>query len=347
MSWMSGVVERSWYSRFGWSWILLPFTLIFQYFAQRREIPKRSKPDDILPVPVVIIGNLSVGGTGKTPLIIALVKYLKSVGCKPGVVSRGYGGQAANYPLQVMANTSSLEAGDEPVLVARHCPVVVDPNRLSAARHLLENNDCNVILSDDGLQHYRLPRDIEIVVVDGTRGFGNGLCLPAGPLREPLSRLERIDMMVVNGDQPVATNGESNAYLTVYSKVLPIHFRRLSDNKTVAIKDFPQGQVHAVAGIGNPQRFMQTLKDIGLEPVLHSYSDHHNFNGNEFLFNDQLPVIITAKDAVKCHPALLESRLDSARMENIWILDVEAVPETALFHYIHDKLNSLMVDQQS
>ncbi|MFT6420462.1 MAG: tetraacyldisaccharide 4'-kinase [Porticoccus sp.] len=263
---------------------------------------------------MIVVGNISVGGTGKTPLLAALVVIFQAQGYRPGIISRGYGGSATHYPQQVTDTSTAETVGDEPLLLSSLCPVVVDPNRYRAARYLLENTGCNLIFSDDGLQHYRLPRNIEIVVMDGERGTGNGHCLPAGPLREPFSRLQTADFVVVN--ETVASLGIPHQGTF---KLSPVHFRQLATGTSVAVGSWSLGRrVHAVAGIGNPARFAHTLTSLGFEPILHPLPDHHRFTGEELCFDDGLPVIITAKDAVKCVA-------DSS--DNVWVLDVQAEPD--------------------
>ncbi len=311
---MSSPLERAWYRRKSWSILLLPLTWLFRLLAawrRRRLLAHRASPLD---VPVVVVGNISVGGTGKTPLLLSIVSHFLSIAGQPGVISRGYGGKADHYPCQVSSASSAEEVGDEPLLYASLCPVVVDPNRDRAARYLQDNSDCRVIFSDDGLQHYRLQRDVEIVVVDGERGFGNGYCLPAGPLREPPERLREVDMVVVNGQKnPGLKIDNPHVYPMEISAV---RFRNLVHGELIDVEKWNHDKnVHAVAGIGNPQRFTNTLRQLGMNPELHAYPDHHSFTGEEFRFDDARPVIITAKDAVKC---------DRLAGENVWVLDVEA-----------------------
>ncbi len=198
---MTQLFEYIWYKSPFLGYLLWPLSWVFRLLAQQRKLSliNRRAPD--FSVPVIIIGNITVGGTGKTPLVIAVIEYLQAQGYQPGVISRGYGGNA-EYPMQLNAQTTAAESGDEPLLIAQacNCPVVVSPNRYQACEYLLKNNSVDVVISDDGLQHYALPRDIEIVVFDGQRGLGNGLCLPAGPLREPVKRLSSVDFVVVNGE---------------------------------------------------------------------------------------------------------------------------------------------------
>ena len=244
-----------------------------------------------LPVPVIVIGNLSVGGTGKTPLTMAVVEALLSRGYLPGVVSRGYGG-SQREPLLLGDTPDPARVGDEPCLIRTSgVPVAVGHDRPAAAQLLLEAG-CNVLIADDGLQHYALARDVEICVIDGVRRFGNGRLLPAGPLREPLSRLQRVDLRVCNGG--VAADGEYPMQLRGGDVVA------LCDGQQQSLASFMGQRAHAVAAIGNPQRFFDSLRAAGIELIEHAFADHHAFAPTDLNFNDDLPVLMTDKDAVKC-----------------------------------------------
>lgn len=246
-----------------------------------------------LPLPVAVIGNLSVGGAGKTPLTIALVEALRARGWRAGVVSRGYGGSAV-VPMRVDEDTDPSVAGDEPCLIRRRTGVAVAIGRhRAAAARLLLDEDIDVVLADDGLQHYRLERDVEVCVIDGVRRFGNGRLLPAGPLREPVARLGAADFRVCNGGEPQP--GEIPMRL-VADTVTP-----LSDGAypaTLAL--FANQRVHAVAGIGNPQRFFDMLVTFGIDATTHAFPDHYAFRAADLDFSDGAPVLMTEKDAIKC-----------------------------------------------
>ena len=244
-------------------------------------------------VPVVVVGNVSVGGTGKTPLTIALVQRLQKEGWNPGVASRGYGRRDESVAAWVKADTSPVEGGDEPVLIARRTKarVRVDRDRVAAARELVAAG-CDVIVCDDGLQHYRLRRDIEIEVIDGRRRYGNGRMLPAGPLREPAQRGADCDFRVVNGGE--AGFGEWPMQLRAVQAV------PLRGGRNRALASFGGHRVHAVAGIGNPQRFFEMLRGLGIGVVPHAFADHHRYVREDFAFGSELPVLMTEKDAVKC-----------------------------------------------
>jgi tetraacyldisaccharide 4'-kinase len=245
-----------------------------------------------LRVPVIVIGNLTVGGTGKTPLILALARTLRSGGRRPGIISRGYGGADAG-PGPVGAEDDAARVGDEPLLLAQRsgCPVWIGADRAAAGRALLAAHaECDVILCDDGLQHYGLHRDFEIAVED-ERGFGNGLMLPAGPLREPASR--RVDATVVNG-------GESKPG-AFRMRLRPTGFYRVGERPApVARSDLSGRRLHAVAGIGNPERFFEELARMGLNFTAHPFPDHHRFRPADLEFADCDLVLMTEKDAVKC-----------------------------------------------
>lgn len=253
-----------------------------------------------MPVPVIVVGNLIAGGAGKTPLTIAIVQHLRAAGWRPGVVSRGYGRKVSGL-VRVRADTPPLQAGDEPVLIARRtgASVAVAADRALAARALL-GESCDVLIADDGLQHYRLARDIEIEVVDGARGYGNGLLLPAGPLREPVARGTRCDFRVIN-----AGSQHAERLLAADEQAWPMQLRitqavSLRERRARPLAEFAGRQVHAVAGIGYPQRFFAALRDFGIEPIEHAFPDHHAFSADDLRFSPALPVLMTEKDAVKC-----------------------------------------------
>ena len=265
--------------------------------------------------PIVVVGNLSAGGTGKTPLVIAIAKLLARRGLRVGVVCRGYRGSASRWPRQVRSDSDPNRVGDEAVLLARRTggPVAAGPNRIAAARILFRRAKCDVILSDDGLQHLRLARDVEIVVVDGVRRHGNGRCMPAGPLREPLGRLASVDLVVVNG---AARSGELEMQLVAGDAVSLV-----DAGQTRPLDSFRGAPVHAVCAIGHAERFFRTLEAHGMTIVRHPFPDHHPFREAEIRFPDGAPVVMTEKDAVKCE------RFADARH---WYVPVEAVLSTEL-----------------
>lgn len=320
MKWLTD----SWYQPHPIRWLLLPLSLLYRLIA---GIRKQAYQRDWLtrhnmPVPVIVVGNISVGGTGKTPFVLWLCEKLREAGYRPGIISRGYGGKANHYPLDVKDDTAVNQSGDEPALIARRsqCPVVVDPDRSRAAVHLLSQHHCDVIISDDGLQHYALQRDIEICLVDGQRRFGNKLCLPAGPLREPMSRLQQVDFVVYNGEA---------ATQRYQMQLHASHWLNLSSDEQLPLQVFAAQEVHAVAGIGNPQRFFDLLAEHGIIVHPHPFDDHHAFAAPDLTFNDDLPVLMTEKDAVKCQ---------SFASENYWYLPVSAEINDDLAHAILTKL---------
>ena len=270
-------------------------------------------------LPVIVVGNITVGGTGKSPLVSALVQRLQQWGLKPGIVSRGYGATIVDPPCLVEPARHQVEqVGDEPLMLAQMTgvPVVVDPNRPRAVERLKALGTVDVVVSDDGLQHYALDRIIEIVVVDGARGFGNGQCLPLGPLREPIERLQSVDMLVVNGQSALSVERSSHMGI-----INGIGFRRLGSPDRVSVESWLAERgasgsapaVTAVAGIGSPERFFESLRQIGLDVAKVSFEDHHAFSKNDFA-NIAGTIVITAKDAVKVQP-------DWA--QDVWVFEIE------------------------
>ncbi len=289
---------KGWYEGRLWPWLLWPVSALFAWLATRRR--SRYLAGRIrswrAPVPVVMVGNVTAGGTGKTPLVIWLVRWLKARGMRTGVVSRGYGGKAA-YPLLVYADTPAAQCGDEAAMIARRaeCPVAVDPNRGRAVRALLAEAELDIIVADDGLQHYALERDMEIAVVDGLRGLGNGLCLPAGPLREPASRLRECHWVVANGVAAGLAEAES-VMVAHATAVVNLHTgERLSPDEFASCS----GAVVAVAGVGNPERFRATLLALGIAGPMRAFPDHHRFQPSDVAVEDGTAVIVTEKDAEK------------------------------------------------
>lgn len=293
---MHGWLERQWSRVTFWHLLLWPVSLLFGVLSALRRLAYRVGVFNAwrAPVPVIVVGNITVGGTGKTPLTLWLAGYLRARGYHPGIVSRGYGGRADGIRT-VASNDSAAEVGDEPLLLARRsaCPVWVGKNRPSAARGLLAvHPECDVLLCDDGLQHYALARDVEIAVI-GSKGFGNGLLLPAGPLREPRSRLRSVDLVVVNG--------ENSAHEQCVMRLEGATFRNVLDSRqTASAADFAGLLVHVVAGIGNPQRFFDSLERLGIAFTAHSFPDHHPYQAGDLQFDGAQAVLMTEKDAVKC-----------------------------------------------
>ena len=327
-------LEQYWYRVSPLHLALWPLSVAFGAVAALRRLLYRSGllRATQLPVPVVVIGNISVGGTGKTPLTIWLAHWLSERGWHPGIVSRGYGGSSV-APHRVAADTDPQLAGDEPVLLARRagCPVWAGDKRAAAALALLAAHpDCDVILSDDGLQHYALARDIEIVVIDGERGCGNGMLLPAGPLREPVRRLERVDAVVINGATLFPGMQLPGAVPVFEMNLTGSTFYNLPNPRQHAgPKRFVQQRVHAVAAMGNPQRFFNHLQELGLSFTAHPFPDHHAYHAADFAFAGDDVVVMTEKDAVKCE------RLCN---ENHWALRVDGVVDPALGELVLGRL---------
>ena len=289
-------LEQYWYLRSRWMILLMPFSLLYRIVIWLRRKAYRIGlfSSRKLPVPVIIVGNITVGGTGKTPLVAWIANYLKTAGYHPGVVSRGYRGKAGSWPQQVRADSDPTMVGDEAVLLAGlcNCPMSVAPDRVAAASALIEHNHCDIIVSDDGLQHYAMQRDVEIAVIDGIRRFGNGLPLPAGPLREPIERLKEVDIIVVNG-----LGGGSEFPM----KMKPGDAIKLVDaGQQCELSGFEGQQVHGVAAIGNPERFFASLRQAGMLVEEHAFPDHYFFRKEDITFDDNKPVLMTGKDAVKC-----------------------------------------------
>ncbi len=289
-------LDHYWYMRSPWLVLLTPLSLCFRLLVWLRRSAYRYGllRSHRLSVPVIVVGNITAGGTGKTPLVAWLADYLVKQGYHPGIVARGYGGKATSWPQQVRPDSDPLIVGDEAVLLAgmTGCPMAVAPDRYAAAEALVRYNDCDVVIADDGLQHYALQRDIEIVVIDGVRRFGTGFLFPAGPLREPLARLREADLVVVNG---LGGNDEFPMKL----KSGKLH-NLLDENQTCSLSDLQRSKVHAVAGIGNPERFFMSLRAVIGRVDSHAFPDHHRFQRHDIAFEDDAPILMTAKDAVKC-----------------------------------------------
>ena len=306
-------LDYYWYNKGIITLILAPVSWLYCLVAIVRRNAYRLHIFKIhkIPVPVIIVGNITAGGTGKTPLVTWLIELLRDNGYSPGIVSRGYGGAARNWPQQVRVDSDPRMVGDEAVLLAHRCqcPMAVGPGRVDAALALLEHKDIDIIVADDGLQHYALGRDVEIAVIDGVRRFGNGKCLPAGPLREPRERMKSVDISVTNG-----VPGPREFGMTLK----PGHVKNLVDSRqSVTLDTFTNisKKVHAVAAIGNPDRFFHQLEDHGLEIIEHPFADHHMYQSEDLEFDDDLPVLMTEKDAVKCR---------SFADKRYWVVPVDA-----------------------
>jgi tetraacyldisaccharide 4'-kinase len=317
--------------------LLLPLSFVFRAAAALRRGLYRAHllPAVRLPVPVIVVGNITVGGTGKTPVVIRLATLLREHGMNPGIVLRGYGG-TARAPRHVTPDSDPAVCGDEAVMLARRCdaPVWAGANRVAAARALLAGHaGCDVIVSDDGLQHYRLARNVEIAVVDGARGFGNNLMLPAGPLRESPARLAAVDAIVVNISESARMGLKATRPAAfAMSLVGREFFNLLNPDHRVGPEHFLNREVHAVAGIGNPQRFFGHLRRLGLSFTAHPFPDHHPYTVADFAFANSDCVVMTEKDAVKCR---------QFANENYWVLPVAAEVDPAFGELVLRKLGKL------
>ena len=326
-------LQRQWRSTTPWHALLIPLSWLFAILSALRRIGYASGllRRRHLAVPVIIIGNISVGGTGKTPLVIWLAQQLAAHGWQPGIISRGYGGSAAT-PQIVFTHSDAAIVGDEPRLLAQRltCPVWIGRNRPAAGNALLAAHpEVDVILSDDGLQHYALARDIEIAVVDSSRAFGNARLLPAGPLREPISRLQQVDAVVVN--QTGASHPDLPPLQHAYAMQLAGHnFINLKHPEQTAIAaDFSNDRVHAIAGIGHPQRFFDQLEAMGLHLTPHAFSDHYQYQASDLNFPGI--IIMTEKDAVKCQ---------AFATEHMWVWPVQAQLDPELLPRLLAKLGN-------
>lgn len=281
------------------------------------------------PVPVIVVGNITVGGTGKTPMILWLIEHCRARGLKVGVVSRGYGAKPPSLPWRVRPEHSAAQAGDEPLMIVQRCgvPLMIDPDRPRAVQALLGEEALDLILCDDGLQHYRLARDLELVLIDAARGLGNGRCLPAGPLREPAERLRSVDALLYNGASRDPQGGFSFT-------LRPSALVNLESGQTSPLAHFAPGQrLHALAGIGNPQRFFATLEALHWRPVPHAFPDHAAYSAEQLQFSPPLPLLMTEKDAVKCR---------AFAAPDWWYLAVDAQPSPAFVAWFDARLERLI-----
>lgn len=330
---MNNWLQQQWYRPGFWHLLLAPLACPLwlasglRRFCYRVGLLRSYK----LPVPVVIVGNISVGGTGKTPLVLWLAEQLKKQGYSPAIISRGYSGSSGSA-MDVHANSDPAIVGDEPVLLAKRsqCPVWVGQDRVKVAQALLRlHPECNVIISDDGLQHYKLRRDFEIAVIDGSRGLGNGWLLPAGPLREPSSRLKTVDTVVCNGGKHNGGEPALNAFsMQLEGKVF---HNVLDPTKTAQATVFTEKSICAVAGIGNPARFFQQLSDLGLQFKSLIFPDHYAFRPADLQNIKADAILMTEKDAVKC-AAFAEA--------HCWYLPINAVVDDALVTRILNKIEN-------
>lgn len=322
-------VQRVWYDGAAFGWVLLPLSALYWLISHSRSWLYRR---DIFnsysaKVPVIVVGNITAGGTGKTPVVIWLVNELRARGHVPGIVSRGYGGSKAGASMRVDSDSDAAVVGDESVLLARRttCPVAVDADRVRAAAMLVEDG-VNVIVTDDGLQHLRLRRDFEICIIDGVRGLGNRRLLPAGPLRESIKRLQSVDQVLINGVGDTETDGN------VFT-LSPADAARLNGSAERPLGNFAGTTVHAVAGIGNPVRFFDMLREHQIQVIEHPFPDHAKLSRADLTFGDDFDVLMTEKDAVK---------LGRSIADKYWSvpvhLSLEETAAAALMHEIDAKI---------
>lgn len=329
-----GFTERllqAWYQGHPALLVLRPLEWLYRAIVQRKRANFVAGRGTIYraPVPVVVVGNITVGGTGKTPLILYLIEHCQARGLSVAVVSRGYGATPPSFPWRVTREQSAAQAGDEPLLIVQRSGVtlMIDPDRARAVQALLKIAHFDLILSDDGLQHYRLARDLELVLIDAARGLGNRRCLPAGPLREPLQRLQSVDALLYNG--AAADRAEGFAFT-----LQPTALVNLLSGERRALDAFAPGQaLHAVAGIGNPQRFFNALEALHWRPIKHAFADHAQYSAEQLTFTPVLPLVMTEKDAVKCR-AFAQS--------DWWYLAVDARPSAAFSLWLDQQLDRLL-----
>lgn len=335
------VFNELWYGRFKWLGPVLfwPLSLLYWLITSTRKwLYRRGLIVQFEhPTPVVVVGNITTGGAGKTPLTQTLATSLKGKGVKVAIISRGYGGQAENYPCEVHAISDAQEVGDEPLLLKLRlgCPVVVDRIRSRAATYVIEKYAPDVILCDDGLQHLPLGRDFEIAVIDSQRSLGNRWLLPSGPLREMASRLNNIDAIVYNGENDAKQNPNAYTMQLEPEPIRPVRDLSAAGNGQ-SIPSLPPQKVHAVAGIANPQRFFDTLRGLGYEVIEHPLPDHYHYTLNDLQLAPELPIIMTEKDAVKCRNWVLD---------NVWYMPVSGLLNKPLDSQIIERLNLIKAQQ--
>lgn len=325
---ISEYVWAHWRDRTIWSKGLRPLSWGFRAVAYcRRVLYEQMSQRRALPVPVIVVGNLTVGGTGKTPCVIWLANFLQSQGWVPGIITRGYKGRVPRgqtMRVDPKASCASI-VGDEAILLARRtrCPVMVGARRREAARILCQRfPEVNLIISDDGLQHYALPRTLEIVMMDSERRWGNGLCLPAGPLREPLSRLRTVDLIISRGSLVEGAHGCMETRLGEW-------LSSVSGDTRIARSSLEGKTVHAVAGIGDPEKFFTALERVGIRVIRHAFVDHHRYTPQDLVFYEDFPIVMTEKDAVKC---------ERFSLQNAWYVPLEVSVSAVCQQYIMARL---------
>ena len=358
-------MTRAWQRQAAWLWLLLPVSWLYGLIIMlRRQAYKAGLFSSYrAPIAVMVIGNITVGGSGKTPLIIALVKHLQKRGIKVGVISRGYGGDSSQMPALVHADSLPSIMGDEPCLIVNTtgAAMAVSPNRKQAITTLLSAHpDLQLIIADDGLQHYALQRDIEWIVVDAARGFGNQQLLPTGFLREPMSRLQGANVVYhEKADRTTTDNNEEQSNrLTMHLQADTLQLLWPANDLSAAAKTAmslmpptPSSRVHAVSGIGYPQRFFDTLLSLGFDVIGHAYPDHYDFSLDELLQYGELPIVVTSKDAVKIRALLLAATCQQTLSEQyqelvsrLWVLPVTAVLSDSCYDSLQQQLKALNID---
>jgi tetraacyldisaccharide 4'-kinase len=327
MQQLERAVTSAWYRGALWLWLLWPFSLLTSVVVARRRRRFLLHPPTPLSVPVVVVGGVTVGGSGKTPVVLALVKELQARDKRVGVVSRGYGGSPSREPREVHESTSAALVGDEPALIKRKTgvPVAVCRDRVRGAEYLISHYDIDIILSDDGMQHYRLPRNLEIAIVDGRRGLGNGRLLPMGPLREPPSRLSEVDFVLTRNSE------DAEPSISYRSTGFRHHTTGQYMEIDQAVDKWSTQNVAAVTGLGQPEQFFDLLRSLGLTITTQSLRDHRPISFRMLENTDAQIVVITAKDAVKLPPAI---------DERIWILEIEAVVPDSLIEGVMAVIDS-------
>ena len=329
---LSERIQHAWYQGHPALCLLWPLEMLYRAVVQRKRARflRGDSATYRAPVPVIVVGNITVGGTGKTPLILWLIEQCRAQGVRVGVVSRGYGARPAHFPWTVSATDTAEQAGDEPLLIVQRSgvPLVIAPDRAQAVQQLLAEHTLDIILSDDGLQHYGLARDLELVLIDAARGLGNQRCLPAGPLREPPERLQSVDAVLFNG----AEQDHDGGFRCAYSRPSGCMCAAVAASHSVTSR---ATKMHAVAGIGNPQRFFKTLEGLNWQPIAHAFADHAQFTAQDLQFADDLPVVMTEKDAVKCR---------EFASDHCWYLQVAAQPSPAFSDWFAGQLKRLLTD---
>jgi len=327
-------ITDAWYKKRRWIYLLSPLELLYKGLVPlRKALYKKGLFKSAHPgIPVIVVGNITVGGTGKTPVVVEIVKHLKKQGWNPGVVSRGYGGSVKQYPFLVEAQTTAKICGDEPVLIYRNtqAKIVIDKNRLRAAEYL-KNLGCDIIVTDDGLQHLALSRDYEILVIDGKRGFGNQHLLPVGPLRESIDGIEHCDFVLTNGDNNICPQHRASDCFSI----TPQYLVDLDSLEKFPLSWLKDKEHHALAGIGNPDRFFSLLRELGSKPICHSFADHHDYKMND-IPNDKKSLVVTEKDAVK---------LEKFKLLDCLYLKVTADLPQSFYKNLNDFLNQASTKQ--